>query len=162
MALIKEIRKFFAALNLRDHVSICLMDYKHVLLKCSAEVDFNRIWTRGVWQLGKFSMRVFHWTRDFHVHKKLSVAPMWVSLPALSIHYFDKHSLFSILSPIGRPLFLDLATAAGTRPSVARVCVEIDVARPIVSRVYVTPERMSVRTRKFFIYFRDIILFSCL
>ena len=63
-----------------------------------------------------------------------------MALPALPIHYFDKHSLFSILSPVSRPLFLDLATAAGTRPSVARVCVEVDVVKPIVSRICVAVE----------------------
>ena len=65
---LEDIRKFFAALNLRDHVSVGLMDYRHVLIKCATEADFNRIWTIGVWQLGKFPMRVFRWTRDFHVH----------------------------------------------------------------------------------------------
>ena len=81
-------------------------------------------------------MRVFRWTREFHVHKESSLVPIWVALPALPIHYFDKHSLFSILSPVGRPLFLDAATAADTRPSVARVCVKIDVAKPVVQRIW--------------------------
>ena len=96
-------RKFFASLNLKDQVSIGLMDYRHALIKCTAEVDFNRIWMRGVWQLGKYPMRVFRWTRDFHVHRESSLVPVWVTLPALPIHYLDKHSLFSILSPVGRP-----------------------------------------------------------
>ena len=65
---LEDIRKFFASLNLKDHISIGLMDYRNVLIKCSAEEDFNRIWTRGVWHLSKYPMRVFRWTRDFHVH----------------------------------------------------------------------------------------------
>ncbi|XP_027118705.1 uncharacterized protein [Coffea arabica] len=137
---LEDIRKFLATLNLRDHVSVRLLDYRHVLIKCSAEVDFNRLWTRGIWQLGRFPMRVFRWTRDFHVQKESSLAPVWVTLPALPVHFFDKHSLFSILSPVGKPLFLDAATAAGTRPSVARVCVEVDLVKPICSRVWVAVE----------------------
>nr|XP_027093796.1 uncharacterized protein LOC113714202 [Coffea arabica] len=85
-------------------------------------------------------MRVFRWTRDFHVHIESSLVPVWVDLPNLPIHYFDKHFLFSILSPIGRPLFLDSATTAGTRPSVVRVCVEIDVAKIVVPRIWVAVE----------------------
>ena len=137
---LEDIRKFFASLNLKDHIFIGLMDYRHVLIKCSAEADFNRIWTRGIWQLGKFPMRVFRWSREFHVLRESSLVPVWVELPNLPIHFFDKHSLFSILSPVGRPLFLDSATAAGTRPSVARVCVEIDVAKPVLSRIWVAVE----------------------
>ena len=45
---LEGVRKFFSTLNLKDNVSIGLMDYRHVLLKCFAEQDFNRIWTRGV------------------------------------------------------------------------------------------------------------------
>ncbi|XP_071926658.1 uncharacterized protein [Coffea arabica] len=140
---LEDIRKFFALLNLKDHISIGLMDYRHVLIKCSAEVDFNRIWTRGIWQLDKFPMRVFRWTREFHVLRESSLVPVWVELPNLLIHYFDKHYLFSILSPVGRPLFLDSAMAAGTHPSVARVCVEIDVAKPVMPRIWVAVEGES-------------------
>ena len=85
---LEDIRKFFMSLNLRDQVSVGLLDYRHVLLKCAAEADFNRIWTRGLWQLGT-------------------------------------------------PLFVDSATASGTRPSVARACVEVDLLKPICSRVWV-------------------------
>ena len=68
---LEEIWKFFATLNLKDQVSIGLIDYRHVLLKCTTKTDFNRIWMQGIWQLGRFPMRVFRWTRDFHVHKEL-------------------------------------------------------------------------------------------
>ncbi|XP_027118292.2 uncharacterized protein [Coffea arabica] len=140
---LEDIRKFFALLNLKDHVSIGLMDYRHVLIKCTTEADFNRIWMRGIWQLGKYPMRVFRWTREFHVLKESSLVPVWVDLPALPIHYFDKHSLFSIISPVGRPLFIDSATAAGTRPSLARVCVELDAAKVVIPRVWVAVEGES-------------------
>ncbi|XP_071909867.1 uncharacterized protein [Coffea arabica] len=46
----------------------------------------------------------------------------------------------SVEGQIGRPLFLDSATTAGTRPSVARVCVEVDVVKPVVLRVWVAIE----------------------
>nr|XP_027062884.1 uncharacterized protein LOC113689292 [Coffea arabica] len=109
-------------------------------LESSHTVDFNRLWTRGIWQLGRFPMRVFRWTRDFHVQKESSLAPVWATLPALPVHFFDKHSLFSILSLVGKPLFLDAATAARTGPSVAWVCVEVHLVKPICSRVWVAVE----------------------
>nr|XP_027099133.1 uncharacterized protein LOC113718424 [Coffea arabica] len=137
---LEEIRKLFATLNLRDQLSVGLLDYRHVLLKCSAEADFNWLWTRGLWQIDKYPMRVFRWTREFHVHKESSLVPVWVSLPALPIHFHDKNSLFSILSPIRKPLFLDAATTTSTRPSVAKACVEIDLLKTLCSRVWVAVE----------------------
>lgn len=114
-----------------------------MLLRCTAESDFTKIWTRGIWQLGKFPMRVFRWTRDFHVPKESSLAPVWFSLPSLPVHYFDKHSLYSIVSPARTPLFLDAATASGTWPNMAWVCVEVDLMKPLCSRVWVAVEGES-------------------
>lgn len=68
------------------------------------------------------------------------LVPVWISFPSRTIHYFDKHSLFSILNPVGRPLFLDSAAAVCTRPSVARVCVEVDLLKPICKRIWVAVE----------------------
>ena len=85
---LEDIRKFLASLNLRDHVTVGLMDYRHVLIRCKAESDFSRLWTRGIWHLGRYPMRVFRWTRDFHVHKETPLVPVWVNLPALLIRFF--------------------------------------------------------------------------
>nr|XP_027075879.1 uncharacterized protein LOC113699724 [Coffea arabica] len=137
---LEDIRKFFSTLNFQDHVFVGLLDYRHVLIKCTAEADFNRLWTRDIWHLGKHAMRVFRWTRDFHVHRESSLVLVWVSLPALPIHFHDKHSLFSILAPVRKPLFVDSATTARTRPSVARSCVEIDLLKPIYQRVWAAVE----------------------
>nr|XP_027122138.1 uncharacterized protein LOC113739091 [Coffea arabica] len=90
--------------------------------------------------MGKYPIRVFRWTTDFHVHKESSLAPVWFSLPSIPVHFFDKHSLFSIVSPVGKPLFLDAATVAGTRPSVASLCMEVDLLKPLGSRVWVAVE----------------------
>lgn len=50
---------------------------------------------------------------------------VWVSLPYLPIHFIHcKEALYSIAVIIGKPLFVDYATASVNKPSVARVLVE--------------------------------------
>lgn len=134
---LEEIRRFFCTLDLKHSVSVGHLDARHNLLQFTSEVDFLHIWTRGMWQIGRYPMRVFHWTLDFHVHHESFLAPIWISLPFLPIHFFDKHSLMSIVSMVGRPLFVDAATTLMSRPSVARVCVEMDMLRSTPSRVWV-------------------------
>lgn len=51
--------------------------------------------------------------------------------------FFRKDALFSIASLVGHPLRCDAATARLTRPSVARVQLEIDLQRPFPSRVWI-------------------------
>ncbi|MDD0148503.1 DUF4283 domain-containing protein, partial [Shigella flexneri] len=41
-----EIRKIIISFGLKAEISIGLLDQKHVLLRCSHEEDFQRIWLR--------------------------------------------------------------------------------------------------------------------
>ncbi|XP_027060835.1 uncharacterized protein [Coffea arabica] len=89
-------------------------------------------------------MRVFKWTIDFHVDREASLAPVWFALPKLPIHLFQKQFLFPIVECLGRPLCVDAATARGSRPSVARVCIEVDLQRVLPSRIWISfGERMG-------------------
>ncbi|XP_027120509.2 uncharacterized protein [Coffea arabica] len=82
-------------------------------------------------------MRVFKWSPAFHVDKEPSVVPVWFQLPKLPLHYFQKEAIFQISSVLGIPLFVDAATSAVARPSLARVCVEIDLLQPRPSRIWI-------------------------
>ncbi|XP_027127732.1 uncharacterized protein [Coffea arabica] len=126
-----EVRRFFSKLDLKNPVTIGHLDARHVLLRFTLEANFLLVWTRGLWQIGRFPMRVFRWSPDFHVNRESSLAPVWIALPCLPIHFFDKHSLLSIATMVGRPLYVDAATSSLIRPSVARVCVEVDLLQPL-------------------------------
>ena len=41
---------------------------------------------------------------------------------------------------MGKPLFVDSATASGVRPSIARVCVEIDLLQTLPLRIWISNE----------------------
>lgn len=82
-------------------------------------------------------MRVFKWTPRFHVDRESSLVPVWFSLPKLPVHLFHKSCLFQIVACLGRPLYLDSATVSLSRPSVARVCVELDLLKTLPSRVWI-------------------------
>ena len=85
-------------------------------------------------------MRVFKWSPVFHVNREPSVVPVWFQLPKLPIHYFTKECLFQIVSCLGKPLFVDVATALGVCPSVARICVEIDLLQDLPGRIWIGNE----------------------
>lgn len=140
---LEKIRKFIYSLDLKNTCSVGHMDARHVLIHFASETDFHRLWTRGIWYVGNFPMRVFKWTLSFHVTKESSLVLVWFSLPSLPIHLFDKYSLFSIVNPLGKPIFIDAATANLSRPSVARICVEVDLLRPLPSWVWIGTENSN-------------------
>ena len=61
----------------------------------------------------------------------------WVHYPELPVEYNDKEALHSIASKVGKPIRVDYATNNLTRARYARVCVEIMLEKPILTRVWV-------------------------
>lgn len=82
-------------------------------------------------------MRVLKWTPMFHVEQEPPIAPVWVSFERLPFFMFSKGPLFSIARLIGKPLKLDAATESLARPSVARVCIELDLLKPLPRRIFI-------------------------
>ncbi|KAL0318116.1 UNVERIFIED_CONTAM: hypothetical protein Scaly_2863800 [Sesamum calycinum] len=80
-------------------------------------------------------MWVLKWNPEFWAAEESPIAPVWVSLPGLSIHLFDKTTLFSIVRLLGLPLKLDETTTKKTRPSVARICVELDLTKKRICEI---------------------------
>lgn len=80
-------------------------------------------------------MRVFKWKSNFRLDIESPIVPVWFSLPGLPIYVFYKHTLFSIANMIGKPLIIDQPIANLMRPSVARVCIEIDLTKDIPNRI---------------------------
>ncbi|KAK4383742.1 hypothetical protein Sango_2748100 [Sesamum angolense] len=132
-------------LGLKGNVTVERLNFKHVLIRLSNEEDFSRIWLRGEWTFDSFHMRVFKWTPNFDPQIESSIAPVWIRLPALPVHLFEKNALFTVASKIRKPLRMDEPTADLSRPDLARVCVEIDVTSPKVQTVHLQIEGKTYR-----------------
>lgn len=81
-------------------------------------------------------MRVTKWTIDFDPSADAPIVPIWIALPGLPIHYQQKAALFEIARIVGHPIKLDVATADGLRPSVARICVEADISKELPKKIF--------------------------
>ena len=60
--LLPDLRKFFSTLDLRETISVGLLDARHVLLGFHGEADFLRVWFRSLWYVYGRPMRVCKWT----------------------------------------------------------------------------------------------------
>ncbi|XP_017974542.1 PREDICTED: uncharacterized protein LOC18612711 [Theobroma cacao] len=82
-------------------------------------------------------MRVFKWSPDFEGEKESAMISVWISFSNLKAHLYEKSALLLIAKIVGKPLYVDEATANGSRPSVARVCIEYDCRQPLVEEVWI-------------------------
>ncbi|PKU87424.1 hypothetical protein MA16_Dca008520 [Dendrobium catenatum] len=85
-------------------------------------------------------MRLLKWTPDFDVHHESPIVPVWVSFPNLRLHFFNSQVLFGLASILGRPLQTDQATASVSRPSVARILVEVDISKKFPNEIWLGSE----------------------
>ncbi|KAG5580300.1 hypothetical protein H5410_050927 [Solanum commersonii] len=65
-------------------------------------------------------IRIQAWTPEFRPEEETRIVPIWVALPELPWHCYNKVLLSTLLEPIGKVLYLDSPTFQRTRGSIAR------------------------------------------
>ncbi|XP_009788948.1 uncharacterized protein [Nicotiana sylvestris] len=80
------------------------------------------------------------WSPDFKPEEDLPIVPAWVLLPRLPFHMHDWHYVKQLLSSVRTPLALDAATIGRTRPSMAKIRVEVDLLKTLPQSVFVGQE----------------------
>ncbi|CAL5441911.1 unnamed protein product [Camellia sinensis] len=76
------------------------------------------------------------WQPDFKSDEaEEDTMAIWVRFPNLPIEYYDDKVLYHISKVLGTPLKVDINTAMATRGKYARVCVELDLRKPLISHI---------------------------
>lgn len=140
---ISTIRKVFEKIGFESNFSISLLDDFHILIRFSSHNDFLRCLLRKFWKIDGYNMKVFHWTADFDPTSDSPLTPVCIGLEGLPLHLFDATAIFSIANLIGKPLKADTATLQLSRPSVARICVELDLSKDLPPSVWIHLGKLS-------------------
>lgn len=88
--------------------------------------------------LGSFSdhyLTVQHWNPNFDAETaKDTKIPVWIRIPKIPMHCFDKDFLADIGNRFGKTLRIDETTYMAARGRFGRVSVEIDLTKPLKSK----------------------------
>lgn len=120
-----------------------MLDNINVFMDFTTDEDFNTIWKKRVIEIEGLQMWLQKWSLDFKPEEDLPIAPILVLLPQLPFHMHTWHYVKQIASAIGTPLEMDTATRGRTRPSMAKVRVEVDLLKPVLSSVWVRDEDVN-------------------
>ncbi|KAI0494656.1 hypothetical protein KFK09_024798 [Dendrobium nobile] len=134
---VDAIRKFCFNLKLIGNFSVTVLNNRNVLIKLENDFDYCRIFSHRSYFVQNCFMKVVKWTHHLDVEVDSPIVPIWISFPLLRPHFFSPRILFGLGSLFGRPLKSDLATASGSRPSMARILVELDVTKKHAEKVWV-------------------------
>jgi hypothetical protein len=115
------------------------------LVKFENRDDFEDVLRNGPWFIGEHFLSIRPWVPDFRASDaSVSSVAVWVRLPELPVEYYHKDSLMHIGSGIGPVLRVDFNTASGTRGRFARLCIQIELDKPLIRTVRVGKIKLAV------------------
>ncbi|OIT02730.1 hypothetical protein A4A49_10946 [Nicotiana attenuata] len=119
-------------------IKIGAYDMKHVFINFDNVEDHADVSSRNFTMIGSDTvMTLEKWTTKFKQEGESTHAPVWITLPDLPWHYYEWDAICRIVEPIGIPLAMDKATISKTRPTTAKVRIEIDLTKSILKEVNV-------------------------
>ncbi|KAK4371626.1 hypothetical protein RND71_011101 [Anisodus tanguticus] len=106
-------------------------------------------------------MRTFKCEPWFSAEEEMSIAHTWISFPGLAPNFYNEPHLFSFAAAAGKPLAIDVVTKNKTRPSCARVKVEIDLLKEHPTKFQIRIGEGEKATSKWYSYRYDFLPKYC-
>ncbi|XP_060195140.1 uncharacterized protein LOC132624363 [Lycium barbarum] len=148
---IDQIRSSFKEMvTLKGSSQIGAFDNFNVFIDLKNEADFKNVWYRRVIEIDGMQMWLQKWTPDFKPEEDLPLALARVLLPSLPFHLYSWHYIKRLVCSIGTPLTLDAATSGRTRPSMAKVRIELDLLKHRLDSIWVGLEDTNAPLRGFY------------
>ncbi|KAI9100909.1 hypothetical protein K1719_024033 [Acacia pycnantha] len=110
----------------------------------------RQIWARkcingGPWLINDAYLNVARWRPEFNPKSAIIESVVaWVRFPDLPAPLFDKKFLLNLGNVIGKAIKLDIHTAQRARGKFARMCVELDLTKPLVPEFEIEGQVLSI------------------
>lgn len=105
----------------------------------SSEID-DMLWvlTGGTWKIMDHYVMVQRWRPNLKPSTAVfKTTPVLIRFPEFPIEYFDEDPLKHIGDVLGKPFKLDYNTSLASRGKFERMCIEVDLSKPLVSQIRV-------------------------
>ncbi|XP_010520311.1 PREDICTED: uncharacterized protein LOC104799464 [Tarenaya hassleriana] len=110
------------------------LENEFFLVRFQKEEDYQRALCEGPWVILGAYLTVQCWSPDFVPSQaKPSHVVAWIRFPAMPIQYYHAALLEIIAGNIGRVIRVDYNTVSASRGRFARVAVELDLSKPLIS-----------------------------
>ncbi|XP_075633969.1 uncharacterized protein At4g02000-like [Castanea sativa] len=116
------------------------VDLRHgfFLTRFSLREDYEAMLKKGPWFIGEHFLSIRPWELDFRpVMANISSIAVWIRLNELPIEYYNEGALHQIRKMIGNILRVDTHTTSEARGRFARLCVQVDVNKPLVTTILI-------------------------
>jgi hypothetical protein len=115
-------------------IAIIDLGGEYFLVYFTNEEDYNHALEDGPWMIYDHYLIAREWSPNFHPSDAtIEKAAVWVRIPDLPIEYYDAKVLHYIGDRIGETVKVDRNTIFQKRGKYARVCVEVDLNKPLLA-----------------------------
>ncbi|CAA7048082.1 unnamed protein product [Microthlaspi erraticum] len=115
------------------------------IIRFEMEEEYLAALTGGPWKTFGSYLMVQAWDPDFDpLRHDITTTPVWVRLTNILVTFYHKAILMGIARGLGKPVKVDLTTLNFERGRFARVCVEVDLAKPLKGTVMINGDRYFV------------------
>lgn len=116
-----------------------------ILIKFKSDLDLNNVLNKGPWFLGPHFISTRRWEPGFQPSlAKVLTSAVWVRFPELPVELYDKILLQKMGAKIGTLLKIDVQTENNVKGRFARLCVQVDLSKPLTAWVKVGKHRQQV------------------
>lgn len=103
-----------------------------LLIRCPSQQVMEKLLLDGPWTVNGIILQISPWKPFFEpTFAKLNTAAIWLQLHNLPVELWEGETLETIVSQFGTLLKVDDFTVSMSRSKYARVCVEIDLSKPL-------------------------------
>ncbi|KAL4389891.1 hypothetical protein AHAS_Ahas03G0090400 [Arachis hypogaea] len=129
----------------RGSLEVIDLGNEYFLVKFFNGEDLDYALTEGPWKIFDHYLTVRLWKPEFDPMKaSIDNIAAWVRLPGLPIEYYNRTILEKIGNIIGRTLKVDSNTAEVSREKFARICVEVDLEKPLTTNYMINGVKYAV------------------
>lgn len=118
--------------NLSSPPAIGAIDPRHATIHMASFADTQCALSHDKNKIKSSLFRLFRWSLSFAIGKESSMVAIWVKFHNLPLQYFNESSLIRLGSVLGTVLRICPLTMNLTQQSYARMCIEIDVSKPLM------------------------------
>ncbi|XP_057426306.1 uncharacterized protein LOC130719711 [Lotus japonicus] len=108
----------------------------YFLVQFDVQEDRERAMAGAPWMIYDHYLAVKPWTPDFvAANSTISTTAVWIRIPGLCFQFYNESILLTLASAVGTQIRVDMNTVDMNRGKYARVCVEIELNKPVLGRV---------------------------
>ncbi|CAL1383338.1 unnamed protein product [Linum trigynum] len=131
-------------------IQVTSMKNGYFLVRFTNGMDYDREVMNGPWMIGPNYLTVHMWDKDFDPYNhEVASTVAWARLLEIPIQYFHQDAVMKIGRRIGIPIRIDEATRTVARSDYARVCVQVDLTKPLLSK-------FSINGKKYFVQYEGL------